>query len=310
MDQGNTSNTTTEYDPKAHIYLIFKYGRLVTSFVALFTNILVVITFCISWKYWRHSINILLLTLASVDIIGNGVSFVYFLTTPQTPMSYFDHPKTFLYVECSLRRLSFLMIIPISVNQYALICRPFTHNIVTARKSTLIQIIALTVFVAVTGIYEFYPKEMTLYFYTVCRFIFFAMMSIVLPLITSFVLTVLVIREFRRRNRILEDSVSSGVSFRQGERNVTRAMIAVNLAFVIFTLPTLVMNIIYFFTCERGSTCHFALIFLVITTDINYFVNIFIYTFHLPKFKSTLFGLFKCKCSRKRENESIPMSGI
>ena len=84
MDQGNTSNTTTEYDPKAHIYLIFKYGRLVTSFVALFTNILVVITFCISWKYWRHSINILLLTLASVDIIGNGVSFVYFLTTPQT----------------------------------------------------------------------------------------------------------------------------------------------------------------------------------------------------------------------------------
>ena len=57
------------------------------------------------------------------------------------------------------------MIIPISVNQYALICRPFTHNILTARKSTLIQIIALTVFVAVTGLYEFYPKEMTVFLY-------------------------------------------------------------------------------------------------------------------------------------------------
>ena len=284
------------------------YGRNVTSAIGIITNILVVATLLVSCKFWRHSIGILLLTLAFVDIIGNGVYFIYNLPTALNPISYLSLPQTFHYLYNSLKRLSYLMMIPISANRYALICKPFSHHVITSKKSTLIQITTLTVVVATTEIHQFI--QMTRFIYYVCLFIFYGILSIVLPLIISFVLTILVICELRRMNRTLEDSVRTRADSRQGEKNVTRAMIAVNVAFIVLILPALVISIIEVFICEYGSICQVTAIWIRLITDVNYYINIFIYTLYLPKFRSTLLGIFKCKCCKNRRNESVEMSPV
>ena len=304
------------YDLRLYVLFALEtniYGRNVTSAVGIITNILVVATLLVSWKFWRHSVGILLLTLAFIDIIGNGVCIIYFLRIALhvNPISYYVNPglpRTFYYLYNSLKRLSYLMMIPISANRYALICKPFTHHVITSKKSTLIQITTLTVVAATTEIHHFFQK--TSFIYNLCFLIFFGILSILLPLIISFVLTVLVIRELRRMNRTLEDSVRTGADSRQGERNVTRTMIAVNVAFIVLVLPALVISIIEVFICEYGSICRVTAVWIRLITDINYYINIFIYTLYLPKFRSTLLGIFKCKCCKNRRNESVEMSPV
>ena len=58
---------------------------------------------------------------------------------------------TLHYLNNGFKRLSYLMMIPISANRYALICRPFTHRRITSKKPTLIQITTLTVFIVTTA---------------------------------------------------------------------------------------------------------------------------------------------------------------
>ena len=294
--------------PRLFISQTYIYGGIAISSLAVFTNILVAATFIVTWKFWRNSTGILLLTLACVDIIGNGFSLIYrFIEL--NPFIFFE-PKTFYYLIYVFIRLSFLMMIPISANRYALICRPFTHRRITSQKSALIQITTLIVFAATTQIYEFDPTDMNNFIYAACRFVFLGIMSVILPVTVSFVLTILVIREFRRMNRTLADSRNSGTVSRHGEKNVTKTMIAVNVAFIVLILPGMLMEILYSFIpmCTSSPSCDVALICLQIISYINYCVNIFIYTSYLPKFRSTLFGYFKCKCCKRRENESTVMS--
>ena len=67
---------------------------------------------------------------------------------------------------------------------------------------------------------------MSVFIYEIYVLIVNLIVSIIL-LIISFVLTILVIREFRRMNRTLEDSLRKAVDSRQGEKDLTRTMIAV-----------------------------------------------------------------------------------
>ena len=293
--------------------MIELYGTLLTSSLGVFTNILVAATISVTWKFWRHSLGILLLTLACVDVIGNGVCFIYYLLTLLKFISCktFSLPNTFVFLNNGFKRLSYLMMIPISANRYALICKPFSHHVITSKKSTLIQITTLSVVASSTGIYELYFNQINWVLYNMCVLIINSVMSAVLPLLISFILTILVIREFRRMNRTLEDSVRTRADSRQGERNVTRTMIAVNVAFIVLILPPTVLRVIwfvYFSSLKNNIYYNTALYWLIITSDLNVSINIFIYTMCLPKFRSTLLGFFTCKCCRKRGNESIAMS--
>ena len=237
-DYTNTNNTDI-------VYLIVIYGRITLNSIAVITNILVGATFIVSWRFWRQSTALLLLTLACVDIIGNGVFFISHLLIMHNLITDYLSP-TLYYLNNGFKRLSYLMMIPISANIYALICKPFTHHVITSKKSTLIQITILTVFAFSAGIFELYYDQMNESVYYICVLIFNITMVRVLPLIISFVLTVLVIREFKKMNRTLEDSIRTGDDSRQGDRNVTKTMIAVNVAFIVLTLPaSLLFGICY-----------------------------------------------------------------
>ena len=299
------NNTNTIADHWVIVNQIDIYGRIILNSIAVITNILVVATFSVSWKFWRHSTALLLLTLACIDIIGNGVCFIYYVLFIQNLIGDYSRP-TFYYLINGFKRLSYLMMIPISANRYALICKPFTHHIITSKKSTLIQITTLTVFPFSAGIFELYHDQMNKSVYNICVLIFNITMVRVLPLIISFVLTVLVIREFKKMNRTLEYSTRTGAYFRQGERNVTRTMIAVNVAFIVLTLPA---GLLYGICVQvKSNDCYSILKLLMLMNDINFSINIVLYILYLPKFRTTILGFFKCNCCRKQQMNQLQCS--
>ena len=214
VDDKSTNNTIFITMPDAY-GTVEKYGTVVTTFCGIFTNILVVATISVSWKFWQHSIGILLLTLACVDIIGNGVCFIYYILLIQNTFSILS-----VFLNNGFKRLSYLMMILISVNRYALVCRPFTHRRITSQKSTLIQITTLTVFAISAGIYDLCRDNMAWFIYAICNLIFGELFS-VLPLIITCVLTILIIRKFRRKNKTKEATGSVGAVSRKDESKNT-----------------------------------------------------------------------------------------
>ena len=168
-----------------------------------------------------------------------------------------------------------------------------------SKKSTLIQIISLTVFALSAGIFELYYDQMNESVYYICLLIFNITIAIVLPSIISFVLTVLVIREFRKMNRTLEDSMRTRANSRQGKKNVTRTMIAVNVAFIVLTLPA---GLMYGICYQADSNNCFSIYKLLLPiSDINFSINIVIYILYLPQFRTTILGFFKCNCCREQQ---------
>ena len=312
VDEENTNTTI-------RITMTEAYGTVISTFFGIFTNILVVATISVSWKFWQHSIGILLLTLACVDIIGNGVCFIYFIPLIQKPFLNYFYLKHFLFLNNEFRRLSYLMMIPISVNRYALICKSFTHRRVTSQKSTLIQITTLTVFALSTGTFELYKEKMTKFIYAICDLIIYEFFC-VLPLIITCVLTILTLCKFRRMTETKEASVDRGSPSIQVVRTktramtavnvITRAMIATNVAFIILTLPSIVIRVDWHFSMSENEKFNlfFPIIWLIIISDLNASINLFIYTSCLPKFRFTLLRIVTCKWCKKKIDGSLVMS--
>ena len=321
MESNNSlNNFTMQSNLTMHDKNIFSpiYGTVVTTFLGFFTNILVAAAIIVSWKFWQHSIGILLLTLACVDIIGNGICFSFYIPIIKNPSFKSHVPSTFVFLNNGFKRFSYLMMILISANRYALICKPFSHRIVTSQKSTLIQITTLTVVTLSTGIFEYFKNPMGWVIYQLCDIIISVIMSVALPLIITFILTVLIIQKFKGMNKTKEASADAGSPSRQGKRIktramtavnvITRAMIVTNVAFIILTLPPTVFRVVSFFLKLENYRIYKAFVWLIITSDFNASVNLLIYTLFLPKFRSTLLGLFTCKCCRKQREESFAMT--
>ena len=300
VDFNNNTNSVGE-----HVDQIVIYGRIILSSIAVISNILVVATFSVSWSFWRHSTALLLLTLACVDIIGNGVCFIYHVLSIQNLITD-DLLPVLLYLNNGFKRLSYLMMIPISANRYALICRPFTHHVITSKKSTLIQITTLTVFALSSGIFDLYIRQISWFVTNMCNLIINTIMSATLPMIITFLLTIFVLREFRRMNRTLEDSIRTGDDSRQCEKNVTRTMIAINVACIVLILPA---NLLFAICWQVNVKYCYSITYLLFSiSDFNHCINIFIYILYLPKFRTTLLRFFKWKCCKRRNND--PWSAV
>ena len=280
------------------------YARTITAAIAVITNIFVVATLGLSFKFWRYNIGILLLTLACVDIIGNAAYFIFDVIKPKLHYDLNYHSLMLLwYLNNSFKFLSRLMMILISVNRYALICKPFNHQTVTSRRSVIIQITTVAV-MTLTGnaICTFFRGKNDM-----CTWIS-NLMTIVVPIFITIILTVLVVCEFKKNNRTLGGSVPSEAAPRQGERNVTRAMIATSVAFILLALPDGIVNFICLFKYFK-SYCVIA-DFLLVLSDINFSINILIYSLYLPKFRSTLYGIFNCNCCKTIRDQSIELSVV
>ena len=126
------------------------YMRIVTSSLAVLTNILVVLTVVRSRKSWKYSTHILILTLACVDIAFNSLALVNEILSKIISRIPVDNRNIYLSafyytwaVSLALLGISNCMMILISLNRYALVCKPFSHHRITSKRSTLKEIIAM-----------------------------------------------------------------------------------------------------------------------------------------------------------------------
>ena len=279
------------------IYNNLTYVRIVTCTMAVLTNILVVITVAISWKSWKYSTHLLILTLAFVDIAYNGLQLGREISIGPNVFQKFSWIAGY-----ALLGISNYMMILISLNRYALVCKPFSHHKITSRRSTLKQIIAVSTILTLLGllqlvnIHDIY-RICTMQIAEVVSYVF---LSHIVPLTVSVVLTMLVICEFRKNRSTLNESMNTQTES-QGEKNITKAMIAVNVAFVLLTMPHNIAYTVFksqYCLFKYSITYSFFTVYrvLLIWRNINFSVNIFIYAAYIPKFRAALSNLVKCKC--------------
>ena len=141
----------------------------------------------------------------------------------------------------------------------------------------------------------------------------YVFLSHIVPLTVSVVLTKLVICEFRKNRSTFNESMNTR-SENQGEKNITKAMIAVNVAFVLLKIPHNIMyTVIAYQKClfEYNITVSLLPVYQVLFTlkNINFSVNIFIYAVYIPKFRAALSNLIKCKCRQQDSGRRNPPSG-
>ena len=293
------------------------YMMIVTSSLAVLTNILVVITVARSWKSWKYSTHIL--TLACVDIAFNSLELGHqiLILIPVDNNIRRNALKFTFIVGLALLGISNYMMILISLNRYALVCKPFSHHRITSRRSTLKQIIAMSTILTLLGFLNIFDIS---YLHGVCKaflitVVFDVFLSHIVPLTVSVVFTMLVMREFRKNRSTFNESMNTRRES-QGEKNITKAMIAVNVAFILLTLPhTISYSIFVYDACmfELHVAFYFksAAAYDILNTwrNINFSINIFIYTAYIPKFRVALVNVFKCKWRHKNSGRRDPPAG-
>ena len=297
------------------------YVRIVTCSLAVLTNILVVITVARSRKSWKYSTHILILTLACADIAYNSLELVKEILNnilSHIPVDNFEIYFSVLYytwiVGMILLPISNYMIILISLNRCVLVCKPFSHHRITSRRSTLKQIVAVSTIFTILGLLNIIDighmhGVCTIFKITAVVYVF---LSYIVPLTVSVVLTILVLREFRQNRSTLNKPVNTRTEI-QGEKNITKAMIAVIVAFILLTLLHAVSYTLYKFNvCMFEANVNLFLNTLAadnvlsIWRDVNFSINIFIYTVYIPKFRVALLNVFKCKWRHQKNGRRDP----
>ena len=295
---------------------IYQYGAYVTSSLAILTNILILVTMKRSWKFWKYSTGILLVALGSVDIINNIMNFFLVHVKSHSYLVGRIQPLFVImaYLQTTLSNISNHVMVLISLNRYALVCKPFKHYKVTSKKSTLAQIAAVVTILLVVNIYIFSKKNKVVFNF--CFFVMYVLLSHIIPILISVVLTILVNSEFKNNNNKYGTSksmASAKLGPGQGESNITKAMTTVNVAFIILTVPHAISHIVYLVldwihdgnpdADQQINNSFVAILILTLMRDINYSINIIIYAAYIPKFRVTLLELFKCKCKCKDDND-------
>ena len=286
---------------------VYPFGKFVTCSLAIVTNLLVVATIISCYKFWKYSTGLLLLTLGCIDICGCLIQIVF------TSLMWFDPEGIIViqYVCTTLTSVSNFQMLLISLNRYALVCTPFSHYRITSRNSVIRQILTISAILLCFNLYLIFfdkasnPEET----FSICIIIIYVIISHIIPLVASSILTFLVVCEFSKNTSHVADSRNTRPAS-CGERNITKAMIVVNLAFIIFTLPHIVsftlteinapLSLLTFVNSYRLENNDFignqiAFLILFIVRDINYSVNILIYSAYIPRFRTALLGLFRCK---------------
>ena len=121
-----------------------------------------------------------------------------------------DNLSTFYYtwaVSLTLLSISNYMMILISLNRYALVCKPFSHHKITSRRSTLKQIIAMSTILTLLGLLNIFDIGDL---HGVCKaFLITVVFDVFLSHTVSVVLTILVIYEFRKNRSTFNECMNT-----------------------------------------------------------------------------------------------------
>ena len=129
-------------------------------------------------------------------------------------------------------------------------------------------------------------------------------MAFVIPFVVSLVLTVLVIHKLRTVKESIADNVNTdNKTLTQAERNLTKALVAVNIAFLVLSLPYFFAYIVdflkYFRIFNYSETMRYETgivkVVLEIVFYVNYAINLFLYLWYNPTFRASFVKFVTCR---------------
>ena len=316
MDKVTTPMTTNTSYPFEYYIVMFAYwkfnfyGYYIINGFGIFTNLLVIAAMVSSQKLRKTSAGLLVTVLAIVDLLtcttGIIVNIMYF----NEHLNVRPFCLITEYIWSTMKSFSHWIMVIISVNRFALVCYPFKHTKITSIKSTIYQLLALFIFCSMTALYKIFwhsegvdcyikaDTENRWIYYISTVVIGFSIGSVA-PIIITLCLTILVCRALRRN----QESLGAVTSTKTAQKQVTKALVASNVTFILLSVPFFSLYIPYFM---QGWLVYFpervsynvvtAALILNVIECANYVINIFLYIWYSPKFRKSLFGLLKCKC--------------
>ena len=300
---------------------VYYYGIFTIFGVGLVTNFLVIVTMIANRKLRRNSAGALMLALA-IDEFVVMVPGIILQIDKNHGIIGKPYCKGLWYFVNFLANISRLLVVLMSVNRYALVCWPFTHHKITSMKSTLLQVSMVIILCASSSVYQFFfwsPKsdlcdnidDKQVFPYLVTYIVYSVVFSII-PIFVTGILTILVVKTLLKKQGTLGESSNKQGTMTAGERNITKALIAVNIAFIIFFLPFYVTYFVYlgFFLVPKVDivTAYKVLVvnsILALIEGNNYIVNLFIYTWYSPTFRDSLVKVLCLRCKNIEEDTKI-----
>ena len=293
---------------------IVHHGGFIVASIGFISNILVILVVTRIKTLKRKSAGILMISLACTDSIyllsriveDIGREGIYVkIHRPYCVIYYYLLPV--------MRSTSNLIVLMTGINRYALICHPFSHSVVTSIKGAVIQILislTLAAFGNMYLIFTFSPHNATcvidekIHFgksdISVFHFGFVAFTMLffnVVPYIVTLILSVLVVRSSRHRFGIANLIKTSRQIKRniRHEKQLTRAMISVIVAFVVLSAPYVTTQAIHAAYAVKGNHTSIqnnywnlqAMIILSLFRDLNYGIHFFLYYIFCKIFRDT-----------------------
>ena len=210
---------------------VYEYGGFVICSLGIFTNLLVLITMVSSRSLRNYSAGKLIITLAMVDCLVNILGILQFNLIQGTIKEPFC--VWFEYFIVSFRDTSHLLVMFISINRYAIVCRPLKHHCFTSNKSIIIQIIGAIILSFLLNIHKFfiYNKVKS----DICQIcvITVPVIVIILPAVVTLILTLCIFSSMRQNRQILGDHSPQTVYANQ----LIKGLISVLIKFLLLLLP-------------------------------------------------------------------------
>ena len=285
-ERNTTQMTTNNTYPFEYYIAMFAYqkfnfyGYYTINCFGIFTNLLVIAAVVCSQKLHKTSAGILITVLAHADLLTCTAGILVF---------------TMYYNEA------------LNIRPYCLITK------VTSIKSTILQLITLFVFCGVAALYNLFGRDSgrvdcylrsatdNLWIYYISTVVINYTLGSFVPVTVTLCLTLLVYRVLRRHRKVLRNTTKN-ITTQQSENQVTKALVASNVSFILLSVPYCSLYIPFFINGwlvsfpERVSYNMVTAFFILNVIECsNYVINIFLYTWYSPMFRQSLSGLFKCK---------------
>lgn len=303
MNVSNTNNTQRDWKPSTPIYEVILWCIIysLTAVGIICANVFAVYVFTMK-RLLRKRSNILLLNLATADLMVGGIAF------PMYIYIFYNSHKSFLWKDMIANHVylgvdifsglsSMFILAVIALERAYSVYRPLKHRCVSRRSRlywssaacvwmTSGVLTSLKILTSLGVVSSSYDKH-----------VIFMFVSIALVTIMAAHVSIWTKITIRKEN----------LDFIVKEKSVALAMLLVTVAFIVMWLPFYLLNVIYSFdqTVLKSVPLNF-FYFAKLLQYGNSVVNPVIYTLKLPQFRRALRRLQSFKTSTKTDRE-VPL---
>ena len=285
--------------------VVFKYvyypGGYITSILGIISNILIIITMVRCRKLRSVSAGSLMMALAAVD----SVVLIMILLSHIKNVDYGNKCYIIYFIRYSCENFSRLIVMLLCVNRYALICRPFSHQVVTSQTSTMIQLLITGVLSASAPVYVFFTfakcKVTDMHIYFVLVLVFNIVLFGIIPILLIFILSLKIILTIKGRLMRVNPQNESSSNNNFPQKNLNKALLSVVIAYVILSLPYII-RFIFYYAYNKGlgvkdSNFLVSYYLLFLLYQCNFGINFILYCMFCKPFRQTFVSI-KCVSGR------------